>query len=332
MKNFLRLGRSDTSDDKLTSPSPFHITCTCGHVSSGQRRPLFLVQHCPHCQRKLLIYPNSRLDAILRESVTEPATLPDIIPEASWDWRRPAMIAGGIAMLLTALIAALLLYGLKRPPVLANAETVLGDPKVNLDAALTALNDGNLDQTLLELAEAQKILVTRPQALSGTESRQVTRLQQEVQMIHDLPFESLPDMLALLPGTNDRVADQQFRQRYAGRPIVFDATMRRKASGEYALDYRLELAGAQIIIDWQKLRLLNRLPLDEPQRMIFGFRLVSAKKAGNRTWTVEPDPDSAVLFTEPEVLLQTSFPSADDETREVLKRQARWLQEFVPRE
>ena len=65
------------------------------------------------------------------------------------------------------------------------------------------------------------------------------------------------------------------------------------------------------------------MPLRQPQRLLFGFRIRGVRRLARDHWTVVPEPDSGVLLTDPEVLTGLSV-APDDELIEVLRRQARW--------
>ncbi len=100
--------------------------------------------------------------------------------------------------------------------------------------------------------------------------------------------------------------------------------MFRDAAGHAHVDYRLEAAGGVGEWDLDGLRLLDGLPLQQPQRLVFGFRLRAVRRLARDRWTVVPDSDSGVLLTDPVVLTGLSVP-ADEELTEVLRRQAAWV-------
>ena len=96
------------------------------------------------------------------------------------------------------------------------------------------------------------------------------------------------------------------------KSLVLDARVYRDVAGRYHVDYHLEAAGAIGAWDFDKLRLFENLPLQQPQRLFFGFRLRAIRRLARDRWTVIPEPDSGVLLTDPLVLTGLSIPVDDD--------------------
>jgi hypothetical protein len=107
--------------------------------------------------------------------------------------------------------------------------------------------------------------------------------------------------------------------------MVFDAEVRREAAGGFRLDYPLRAGDKEVHLQLEFLRLLQRLPLKEPERMVFGFRVADARPDVRGRWLIAPEPDSGVLLTEPDVFTGTSVP-ADEALKAVLRKQAEWAE------
>ena len=69
------------------------------------------------------------------------------------------------------------------------------------------------------------------------------------------------------------------------------------------------------------LGLLRRLPLDRPQRLLFGARLASVRREPGRGWVVRLEADSGVLITDPGAAVACFLSPEDEEVHELLQRQ-----------
>src|SRR5205823_166192 len=67
---------------------------------------------------------------------------------------------------------------------------------------------------------------------------------------------------------------------------------------------RHRLTGYEVLVPDEQVRvrlelgLLDRLPLDQPRRLLFGARLASVAREGERLWVVRFEADSGVLLTD----------------------------------
>ncbi len=160
---------------------------------------------------------------------------------------------------------------------------------------------------------------------STGEQRRLLRLHRQSSLLADLLAESPAAIVRHSVGMSDADWQDVFRQRYAGRSMVLDDTISRNAAGQYQYSFRIVVLNNEARIDLSRLKALHDLPLLQPQRMLLGLRLESVRREAPGGWTILPDPDSGVLFTDPELLTGLSIP-VDAELREVLKRQLTWLE------
>jgi hypothetical protein len=77
-----------------------------------------------------------------------------------------------------------------------------------------------------------------------------------------------------------------------------------------------------------ELKLLERLPLDPPRRLVFGASLASVAREAGGVWVVRFEPDSAVLLTEEGAVEASGLAPVDPEMRAVLRQQAEWLRQL----
>jgi hypothetical protein len=202
------------------------------------------------------------------------------------------------------------------PVVAANAP----DWRARVDSARQALASG-----AYQLA-SQELRAARDQAGDQTpaDRRKVAQMLRQAELLADLPEVSLPEALRRIGPPRPGWADE-FARRLRGRAIVFDAEVRRDASGSVQIDYPLFAGDKPVRLNLDPLKVLQRLPLAAPQRLFFGARVAEAKPDALGQWVVSPDPDSGVLFTEPDILTGTSVP-ADAALIEVMRRQAEWVE------
>jgi len=91
---------------------------------------------------------------------------------------------------------------------------------------------------------------------------------------------------------------QAVAERYRGKPFLFDLELRRDAARQYhVIKYGGKESPPGLRLEVQNLRLLAYLPLEEPQRVLFGARVAELRRQGD-SCTVRLEPDSAVLLTD----------------------------------
>jgi hypothetical protein len=253
-------------------------------------------------------------------------------PVADWParlryWLPPAA-AAALALAFVGVVIAAIVRG-HRPtadsvvaPKLsdARARVLLGE---RLAAVRTALDEGSYRLARAELAGAHHLALRYPPLLEPEQAARLARWRRQADLLADLLPESVGEIVRHSAGRADKEWEAIFRERYAGRSIVLDARVFRDAAGHVHVDYHLEAAGGVGDWDLDALRVLEGLPLRQPQRLFFGFRVHGVRRLARDHWTVVPEPDSGVLLTDPEMLIGLSV-AADEELVEVLRRQARW--------
>jgi hypothetical protein len=123
----------------------------------------------------------------------------------------------------------------------------------------------------------------------------------------------------------------RFRTEHLGKAIVFDDTVALDRSGRPALAvYRVSAGGEAARLALEDLRLLRRLPLDVPQRMIFGGRLADLWREDGGGWAFRFEPDSGVLLTDAGAVTACLGPP-DADLLAVLRRQQHWVSELQAR-
>jgi hypothetical protein len=298
---------------------PFAVECICGTWARGARQPKPQILACAGCGRPVFIFP--AVASVFGDAAP--------IPSPQWRsqlqfWRLPAL-AAVLAFAVVCLVIGAIVRS-QRPTDAGPNVSELRAPKLLADrlaAARSALEEGSYRLARAELDAGRDLLVRHPQALPPDQARQLIRWRRQADLLGDLLPESISEIVTHSVGRADKEWDATFRERYAGKSVVLDTRVCRTAAGLYDVDYHLEAAGAVGEWDLDKLRLLDGLPLQQPQRMVFGFRLQAIRRLSRDRWTVIPDPASGVLLTDPIMLTGLSMP-ADEALNEVLRRQAKW--------
>jgi hypothetical protein len=128
------------------------------------------------------------------------------------------------------------------------------------------------------------------------------QLRGEASLLADLLVEPLEDVVRHAARTAEQrewLAD--FPRRYQGKAVLFDMVVERLPSGEYQANYPLLLDARAVRLELGELLLLRKIPLEEPQRLVFGARLQSVRlEQPGPTWVVRFQPESGLLLTDPQ--------------------------------
>jgi hypothetical protein len=296
----------------------FAVECTCGVWARGERQAVPQVLTCTGCGRSLFIYPAAA-------SVFGSAAAP--MPAAPWRSRLRFWFIPAAAAALALTVVAIAIFVVVRGRRLADVDTseakatnILTD---RLSSARLALDEGSYRLARDDLGAARKLLDRYPRAIATDQARQLVRWQRQADLLADLVPESATEILNHSVGRADKEWDAIFREHYAGKSLVVDTRVYRNASGHYQLDYHLEAAGAIGEWDFDQLRLFETIPLQQPQRLFFGFRLRALRRLARDKWSVIPEPDSGVLLTDPIILTGLPIPQ-DEELIDLMRRQMKW--------
>ncbi len=295
---------------------PYSLACACGKRLMGRRRSESQTLTCPKCGARHFIFPASPL-VFFRSTRSRSRSISEQLAQPNLHfWRKP---------LWAALIAVLVLL----PGVIWLTQTTLFQsdkprPKTPDEADIAAivregrraLSDGLYHNAAEYFRQARQL--AKPDAQAELE-----QLENEAALMNDLLSESIPEILRQAVGVNNRAWQERFRARYRGQSILFDAFVQRTREG-YRIDYQLMLGKNTIRVDLGDQAILARISLDEPRRLLFGFRLGEMKQVRD-DWVVVAEPDSVVLIAESATLKGGSVP-VDGELSHLLAEQGRMLQ------
>jgi hypothetical protein len=302
---------------------PYEVICACGQVVKGLRKSRHQVVPCPGCGQGVFVLPFSPLPPVAQADKqikgTQSATKPRALPP----WKKPVVAA---AITLAAMILILLItLSSKR------ATSSLPGPKAisqRMTAGKKFLSQGKFHEAVKELEEALALRACYPEFLSASERKDLTQLHRQASLLADLLSQSLEEILFQASAEADEQEWQAlFADRYKGKAIVFFAEVRRDVQANYLLDYDFFVGEKRAHVELGNIQMLRTLPMDRPQRLLFGARLASVGPEAGGTWVIRFEPDSGVLLTDPGAVA-ACYSRPLEGLDEVLQRQAAWIAEL----
>jgi hypothetical protein len=279
----------------------------------------------------LFVLPLSRLPAVTASGdglARSPAPLPGLRRRP---WVLPALAAGLTLLLLVA--ASVVFFGPfnrprnGNPPLDPEGGQAKAGPEQfadRLTAARRQLGQGNVRLALEELQAARALCERDPRVCGRAQRRELAQLRRQASLLVDLLSESLGEVVQHAAGVQEREWQSDFPHRYRGKALVLDLEVRPGLGGRLEYDLVLPVRGELAQAELNDLELLRRLPLEQPQRVVFGARLASVRREPGRSWVVRFEPDSGVLLTDPEAAVACFLSPDDPEVRALLQRQSEW--------
>ncbi len=234
------------------------------------------------------------------------------------------ILAGGAA---TAALLVLLVKPYLRRATVPAPRTDTADIHARMESGRRHLRGGEVRLARNELDAALQQHQRNPDSLSREESRRLHQLLRESDLLARLLDDPLEQVLRqALSHRNDEEWREKFAD-YRGRAVVFDDVLRRDPMGRPTLGfYVVRMADVEARVALEDLPLLRQLPLDPPQRWLFGARLADCRREEGGTWAFHFEPDSAVLLTDEDAAAACCPGPLDAELRAALRRQDDWLQ------
>jgi hypothetical protein len=236
-------------------------------------------------------------------------------------------LAAGVVTLAAVATVFYLVLPRLGPAGVASKKSPTRDRAAFADVGKRALAEGNFYQAARALS-APGLLDGFE--LSPAELRDFEQLRRQAELLARLHGRSLQEVLhEALPL---RAADEwkaRFQSQHLGKTVVFDDVVGRDKLGRPALAvYRIGAGDEKARVALEDLRLLWRLPVDPPQRMLFGGQLSDLAREDGGGWVFHFDPDSMVLLTDPGAVAACVGPP-DADLLAVLERQKQWLAELA---
>ncbi len=295
---------------------PFNVECACGAVVAGNRKSTSQVRICPVCKQKVFILGRSPLPPVPgdpRSPTTRRVRL------------GPWLIVLGGTLVLLAIVAVGIVMVIGRaggPPAPTPHEKLLA----HQEAGITAWQDGHYAVAARELKAARKIREQLGEPTASEEARRFEQQEKQADLVANWLGKPLVDLLEKWNAYEDDDWQKLFPDQ-KGKAVAFDILLSRDGSGRY--QYKRLLGLELPILGVKELAGLERLPLRQEQRLIFGVKLASLKRdrarpAGDaERWTVGFEPDSFVLITD-EPIARALGLVIDSDMPSVLERQRSW--------
>jgi hypothetical protein len=195
------------------------------------------------------------------------------------------------------------------------------------DVGRRALAEGNFYQAARELS--------RPGLLDGyevspAELRDFDQRRRQAELLSRLHGRSLQEVLhEAVPLRTPDEWKARFQSQHVGKSVVFDDVVGRDKLGRPSLAvYRIRAGDEEARVALEDLRLLWRLPIDPPQRMLFGGQLSDLTREDGGGWVFRFEPESMVLLTDPGAVAACVGPP-DVDLLAVLERQQQWLADLA---
>ena len=300
------------------------------------RRVHYQTVSCTGCGQPLFVLPVSAYPSPEQLGKPEPApaaaesAYPFPFSLVFRPWGLPLLAA--ILTLIGVIIAYALILPRLGPSAVPEEDRLSPEEKVrmHLKAGQRALAEGSFRLALAELDQALEVRDRDSPALSLSENRRLNQLHREAALLAALLRKSLEEILhEAATVRRDEEWQAQFRENYKDRAVIFDDVVRREADGRCSLAvYEVRVSGAPARLELGELKLLQALPLERPQRLLFGARIAGVAREAPGIWVVRFRPDSGVLLTDPEAVAACSPVPLDDELHKVLQRQAMWAAEL----
>jgi len=224
-----------------------------------------------------------------------------------------------------------LIYLLAKPylqhPGSPRETTPAADIRSHIEIGKRALREEAFHLALKELNTALEQCDRNPDAISREEHHQLNQLRRQSDLLAHLLDRSLEEILRqAMQHRNDDEWREKFKD-YRGHAVLFDDKLRADVIERPILgSYVVRVGDVKARVALEDLPLLKQLPLDPPQRWLFGVRLAACQREDGGVWVFRFEPESAVLLTDEDAAAACCPGPMDAELRAVLRRQQEWLQ------
>jgi hypothetical protein len=244
--------------------------------------------------------------------------------------RKPASVAVlALALALVSLVASISYWRQISSAETKSAEDYLREIQTHISQGEALLTEGNFQLAAEEFTAARAMDAEKPNLLNAAEAKNLTNLLRQAALLADLSSESLEELGRQMAGLGDKEAQILFARRFRGRAVVFYSEVRRDATGQCHIDYRIGNPKHESNLNIGGLTLLQRLPLTDPRLLLFGARLAEMRRKPDGSWVIGFEPDSGVLITHPGAAASCCFDAMSDQRlSEVLQSQTAWAAEI----
>jgi hypothetical protein len=303
----------------MEASTAYERTCVCGRPIRGRRQRHRQIVSCSACGQKNFILPESPWPGRPTAARSAGPAVQTASSLLGLGRLLLVVVAGGLAAI--GLLLLILKPYLRRATETGRQPTPAATLHAHIEAGQRALREGSFRLARNELSEAVALRNRTPDLLSRVEHRQLDQLHRQSDLLARLLDHSLEEILQQAMHQRDDAEWREKFEDYHGRTVLFDdvlrVTMGRPALGTYVV----RRGGVEARVALEDLTLLRQLPLDPPQRWLFGAQLASCRREEGGVWVIRFEPDSAVLLTDEGAAAACCPGPMDGELQSVLRRQ-----------
>jgi hypothetical protein len=299
--------------------APYEIVCACGQVCRGSRHARHQVVRCSICRREMFVLPVSPLPRVVPPGGE--SSIAQLPPTRSRLWLGPVAAVGLTLSFLIVAVVCWIYFSVLPSRSADSSRASLADIESQVAEGRKSLADGNYAEAVESLTKAQSNLAGQLNLFTPAERRRLAQLHRQAAILADWPHESLDKILARTGSLND----DEWRAvaaGYKGKSTVLDLAIRRDAARQYQVNFPRPMAVARLRLELHNQKLLDSLPLDAPQRVVFAVRIAEIRREDQNGFSARFDPDTAVLLTDVNTNLLTDIPEAT--LRALLQQQQTW--------
>jgi hypothetical protein len=240
-------------------------------------------------------------------------------------------VVAGLATLAVLVLAILVLL----PYLARESPETPKDLRQLIEAGQRALDEGRFNQAAQDLRQAWLRVQEQPRLLPLAEQRELYQAHRQADLLDGLLSQSLSELLAQAQAAGREEEWQaRFSKDYQGKSVIFDDEVVLDGDGRATLRFTSIQSGEVLArLALEELRLLFRLPLGQPQRVIFGARLARFAREPGGHWVIRFEPESGVLLTDPGAFRACApiLLDRDPDIVKVLDRQTGWVEQPAAR-
>jgi hypothetical protein len=288
-------------------------------VIAGRRQRHRQILPCPACGQKRFLFPASPWPERQPAGRSAGTAAPTPTSHLGLGRLLLVVVAGGVAAI--GLLLLILKPYLRNVPPTGRPPTPAAALDAHREAGQRALREGSFRIARNELSAAVAIRNRNPNLLAREEHHRLDQLFRQSDLLARLLDHSLEEILQQALHQRD---DEEWREKfedYRGRSVLFDDVLRVTLGRPMLGNYVVRRGGVEARVALEDLTLLHQLPLDPPQRWLFGARLADCRREEGGVWVIRFEPDSAVLLTDEGAVAASCPGPIDAELRALLQRQ-----------
>lgn len=295
----------------------FEVRCSCGQILRASRTRQAQAIRCKSCEKRQFVLPQSPFpspDGERRHEQNKPF----------WLW---PTVAAVVTVGIVAIGFALFFATLKRDSIVRTEIVTREQIEEKIAIGQKDLQEGSFLVSSIELGKARGWSRQHPDLISREDAHRLEQSYQEAVLLSQLLEISLEELVQKARELNDKEWQARFQMHYRGKSVLLDDVVIKVGKGQYRLlHYQLRPGPEQAELELS-LRLLERLDLTEPRRLVLGARLEAIERGEGGHWVIRFAARSGVLMTH-EAALRMNGIVMDAELLALMEDQAKWAMQL----